>query len=104
MEDSVFGGHHTKDYYYAWWAQLADQEYYATVEMRGDPNIQTDVDTFVVANELKFVLGQRPLSEWDAYVDELLHKYGAKDLLQATLEEMQRAGDKVTGIDPRIPL
>jgi putative aldouronate transport system substrate-binding protein len=33
--------------------------------------IMTYVDTMIGENEQKFVLGQRPLSEWDTYIDEV---------------------------------
>lgn len=105
LEDSVFGGqYHMKDYYYKWWAELADQQYYDTVTLRGDPAVIADLNRHVWANELKFVLGQRPLSEWDAYVNELITKYKGKELLQASLKALQDAGDPIKGIDPRIPL
>jgi hypothetical protein len=104
LEDSVFGEkYHMKDYWYAWWAQLADQQFYDTVNLRGDPAAQTDLNKYIYANELKFVLNQRPLDEWDAYVADLMGKYKAKELLETTLKALQDAGIGVTGLDERMP-
>jgi putative aldouronate transport system substrate-binding protein len=35
---------------------------------------QTPLKDYVMQQSLKFALGQRPLSEWDAYVNELKSK------------------------------
>ena len=90
--------------WYPWWAQLKGQKYYLPISIRGDAGIQADVMKQVYANELKFVLGQRPLTEWDAYVKDILTKYKATDLLKTTVTALQDQGLPVTGIDPRIPV
>ena len=48
---------------------------------------ETPLKDHVTQNTLKFILGQRPLSEWDAYVAELkgknmdaVHRHGQQGL------------------------
>ena len=33
-------------------------------------NIATDLNSFVTTNVLQFITGARPMSEWDAFVEE----------------------------------
>ena len=87
----------------AWWAELEGEQYYTPVEMKGDSAAYADLLTFINTNEIKFVLGQRPLSEWDAYVQEAMTTYKGKELLETTVKVLQEDGDDVTGIDPRLP-
>jgi len=42
--------------------------------------IRTNLNTHVMAETLKFILGQRPFSEWDAFVDEV-NGLGGEDYL-----------------------
>lgn len=53
---------------------------------------ETPLKDFVTQNTLKFALGQRPLSEWDAYVAELKAKNSEQyiDMVNKAYERFQK--------------
>jgi len=101
-EDERFHMAHPTHGYYAWWAKLEGEQFYTPVEMKGDSAAYADLRTLINTNELQFVMGQRPLSEWDAYVQEAMTTYKAKELLETTVQVLQEDGEDVTGIDARL--
>lgn len=53
---------------------------------------ETPLKDFVTQNTLKFALGQRPLTEWDAYVAELKAKNSEQyiDVVNKAYERFQK--------------
>lgn len=47
-----------------------------------------DMDTYVKENIVKFIIGERPLSEWDSYVSErkAIGEQTVVDIMQAALD------------------
>lgn len=54
--------------------------------------LQADLGTFVEENLVRFVTGQRPLSEFDAYVEEW-NRRGGRELLEELSREMESRGN-----------
>ena len=58
---------HTVTYYNPIrWVSLTDDEAALVADYK------TSIDSFVTENVTKFIIGQRPMSEWDAFREELL--------------------------------
>jgi len=59
--------------------------------------IMGDLLTFVSENEMKFITGVRPMSEWDSFVDEALTRYRGRDYLEdVVLPAHRRNLDKIS--------
>ena len=86
-----------------WAKEVAERPAYIRANITPEANVSADLNKHRVENELKFILGKRPLSEWDAYVKEQLDKIGGRKVLQEGLKQLQENKQNVTGIDPAIP-
>lgn len=53
-------------------------------------NLKTPFDTFASENLVRFINGQKPLSEWDAFVAETLERYKGDEIVAVYNEALSR--------------
>ena len=82
------------------WNENLDNDYelpfysiFTTEEQERRDNLMSDIQTYVDENLLKFVIGDKPLSEWDDYVNTInsLGMEEVMDLYQTALDRYQAA-------------
>lgn len=83
---------------------IEDQIIYDWATVTPDPDLWVSLQKHIVSNEVKFIFGERPLDEWDDYVEELMTRLKGQEVVESALEQSQAAGDAVTGIHEDMPM
>lgn len=95
----VMAGYRSDEVYLPWVNKISKRPTYEQALITPDSNTLADLHKHRVENEMRFIFGRRPLSEWDAYIAEQLKMVGGRNVLEAGLKELQENGQPITTID-----